>query len=127
MAENPSELRSEGNALYKKGELFKGMIRQFLALCRRIPNKCWHSYLLGESNVKFPYFSQCDWFRFGPLMRFNRREATVLTILTTFQKYEEAAQLMPDDSNPLGNPSAAQFKIGDYILCISTAEKALDP
>jgi hypothetical protein len=32
---------------------------------------------------------------------------------------------MPDDPIALGNLSAAQFEIGEYTQCISTAEKVL--
>jgi tetratricopeptide (TPR) repeat protein len=49
----------------------------------------------------------------------------LLTNILALKKYEEAVQLVPDDLTPLGNLSAAQFEIGNYTECISTAEKAL--
>jgi hypothetical protein len=66
------------------------------------------------------------WFvRFGPLMTFNQPETTLLTNHPSFKKYEESVQLVPDDSTPFGNLSAAQFEIGDYTQWILTAEMAL--
>jgi hypothetical protein len=47
MAEKSSELRAEGNALYKKGELLKGMI----VLSR--PIKCQLSSVLTILFVRF--------------------------------------------------------------------------
>jgi hypothetical protein len=58
-------------------------------------------------------------------MTFNQPETTVLTNLPALKKYEEAVQLVHDDPTPFGNLSAAQFEIGDYTQCISTAEMAL--
>jgi tetratricopeptide (TPR) repeat protein len=44
---------------------------------------------------------------------------------TAIKKYNDAAELAPNASEPLRNPSAAFFEIGKYKLCISHAERAL--
>jgi hypothetical protein len=71
MAGKSSELRAEENALYKKGELLKGMIQSFLwyadeFYCGVWPNKCWQGYFLDQSNVNYAHFSQSDLFVLGP-------------------------------------------------------------